>query len=173
MLNPLSFLANSKGTKLALTSLSVLLLSSSIAPVRSQTIVIESGDRYRSWDSGVRGTSSAIMGSPIPSPVPLPIDTYTSPSRRSYDYDGDRYYRRSWYDDDRDGDTIIIRDGRIRNSTLVNPVIIDSDIRNSTLIDPTIIDSDFDRNRYDAWGRYQGDSAIIFSSPSSSVLLEF
>jgi hypothetical protein len=177
MLNLFSSIRDRIDVKLALRTLGFLLLNGSISPTHAQTVYIE----YGSSSHGVRGTTSAIMGSPIPSPVPLPIDTYTSPDRSS---DRTIRYRRDWDDYDRhydrhydrDNDSITIRRTQIRNSTLVNPVIIDSSIRDSTLVNPTIIDSNrywHDGNNGFDWERYNADSAIIFSSPDSSVFVEF
>jgi hypothetical protein len=169
--------------KLAVGTLGFLLLNGAISPTQAQTVVIE----YGGSSGGVRGTTSAIMGSPIPSPVPLSIDTHTSPSwssdrtiRRRWDWDDDDWDDRDWDNDrrrrryrHRDDDSITIRRTQIRNSTLVNPVIIDSSIRNSTLVNPTIIDSDYDLDDWHDWERYDADSTIIFSSPDSTVFLGF
>ena len=80
-----------------------------------------------------------IYGSPIPTPIPVNPSTGLIPSQTNYYYSHPRVRQ------------------NVRNSNLVNPVLVNPTIRNSTLINPTIV--------RDSWRRSPGRQRVIYNYP--------
>ncbi|MEC4818711.1 MAG: hypothetical protein SAK29_36370 [Scytonema sp. PMC 1069.18] len=110
--------------------LTVALMSATTAPVGAQSvIIINRGTSYE--HSQPPAVGSFIYGSPIPTPVPVNPSTGLIPSRvyntypqRRYKGDYDRYPRQRY---------------SVKDSTIVNPILVNPRVRNSTLVHPVII----------------------------------
>jgi hypothetical protein len=86
--------------------------------VAQQVIIIDRADTNISQPPVV---GNFIYGSPIPTPVPVDPSTGLMPTRSYYSYPN---FKRD-----------------VRDSTLLNPVLVNPNIRDSTIINPVILNN--------------------------------
>ncbi|MDJ0737847.1 MAG: hypothetical protein QNJ47_27950 [Nostocaceae cyanobacterium] len=115
------------GCKLLAAGAALAIIGAMAAPVSAgEIIIINRGGSHRGYHRGYHQpkVSNFIYGSPISTPIPVNPRTGLIP-RRSINYSYPYSYRQ--------------RRRKLRNSTIVNPVLVNPRIRKSRVISPRII----------------------------------
>ncbi len=125
-------------------AITLAVMGVSIAPASAQRVIVIDGNYgvgrrcvgvASRREAACRQTSPAvgsfIYGSPIPTPMPVDPATGLMPQRNNYP---DYYYPQ-------------VRQ-KVRNSTLINPILINPTIQDSTLVNPVIINNSWRRTPF-------------------------